>query len=286
LNRDIALENFKIGFPLEEMKSIEMFLFCGSVGDPIYTKDLLRIIQYIKSAENIPAIHIITNGSYKPIQWWGDLGGLLSEQDTVTFSVDGWDQSSNNNYRVNSNFSSITDGIVELRSKSHCKIVWSTIFFNFNQTYITRIKDLAISLGCDEFRTVKSSKFEPLDLPDHLRPDSSLISSGPLMDRESYIISSRRFPAMTRSTNTSHPWAKCLRGEKEIFVDSTGAVMPCSWFQTGYFKDTPSLNFSSIQNQSLHDILSSEGWESFEHLLDSTPPQICVYKCKGCSSGK
>jgi indole-3-glycerol phosphate synthase len=65
----------------------------------------------------------------------------------VTFSIDGWDNESNNKYRVNSEFDSIINGIKVLRTNSPCYIKWSTIYFKFNQLQIDKIIQLAKELG-------------------------------------------------------------------------------------------------------------------------------------------
>ena len=106
LNQEITLADFKSGFPIDTISKIETFLFCGDIGDPIYATDFLKIIEYIKKNSQ-SRVRIVTNGSYKKTDWWQQLGSLLDHNDQVTFSVDGWNNESNNKYRVNSDFDSV-----------------------------------------------------------------------------------------------------------------------------------------------------------------------------------
>jgi MoaA/NifB/PqqE/SkfB family radical SAM enzyme len=84
---------------------------------------------------------------------------VLTEQDTVHFSIDGYDNDSNNLYRVNSDFNSIVTGVKALRDNSNCRLVWAAIAFKFNEDRIDHMKNLALSLGMDAFQLTKSTKF-------------------------------------------------------------------------------------------------------------------------------
>ena len=66
---------------------------------------------------------IVTNGSHKKLSWWIELGKILDQHDSVHFSIDGYDNVSNNQYRVNSDYNSIIAGLQTLRTISHCQIV-------------------------------------------------------------------------------------------------------------------------------------------------------------------
>jgi wyosine [tRNA(Phe)-imidazoG37] synthetase (radical SAM superfamily) len=111
--------NFSSEFILDHVSKIT---FCGDDGDPIYAGDLIPIVRYIKSVRDVEIV-IVTNGSYKKPSWWTELGALLTNKDTVHFSIDGWDNASNNLYRVNSNFDSILSGVTHLRAASQCRMV-------------------------------------------------------------------------------------------------------------------------------------------------------------------
>lgn len=160
-------------FPVDTIKQLDRILFCGDVGDPIYAKDLISIVEYIKSNNPHNQVEIVTNGSYKDPLWWEQLGAVLTNNDIVTFSVDGWDQASNEQYRINCNFESIVIGAQVLRASSNCVMNWSAIYFSFNETNVDKIKLLAKELGFDTFNAVRSTKFDgpySVNGPDLLKP--------------------------------------------------------------------------------------------------------------------
>jgi len=287
VNQEITLANFKSGFPIDILDQIEVFIFCGSIGDPIYATEFLEIIQYIKQNSRV-RIRITTNGSYKKAAWWQQLGSLLDYNDNVTFSVDGWDQDSNNLYRVNSGFDSITEGIKTLRNASACQITWSTIYFSFNQNRIDHIRDLASALGCNLFKTVKSSKFDGRYLTgnvDLLKPDEELVANTSVYETTIDVLKDTRYIPIIPTTPTHpHAWAKCLNLEKEMFIGIDGLVAPCPWFNNAYQqndfieRNSDRLN---IHYRSFFDIINdTELWSELVDSFDRAPLKICQIKCK------
>ena len=51
MGQEISLEEFKKIFNNDMLSQVQRFTMCGDVGDPIYTKDYLSIIDYIKSTK-------------------------------------------------------------------------------------------------------------------------------------------------------------------------------------------------------------------------------------------
>jgi len=112
INTELDLEFFKRNFTPEFILSnVEKITFCGDDGDPIYAHDLIPVIKYLKSVKDIEIV-IVTNGSYKKEDWWTSLGSTLTAKDSVHFSVDGFDNISNNLYRINSDYDSIIQGSI------------------------------------------------------------------------------------------------------------------------------------------------------------------------------
>jgi MoaA/NifB/PqqE/SkfB family radical SAM enzyme len=288
-NQEISLVDFKKAFPSSMLSKIKTFIFCGDIGDPIYATDFLEIIEYIKHHSDT-CIKITTNGSYKKPSWWKQLGKLLSYNDRVTFSVDGWDQDSNNLYRVNSNFNSIVDGIKALRSSSDCAIMWSTIYFNFNQNNIEQIRQIAQDLGCTHFQTVRSSKFNgrySINGVDQLRPSGEYVANTLVYDTSIENINSNRYtPVVSAKPTHPHAWAKCLNYQKDLFIGVNGLLMPCPWFNSGYQNNQFVIdNFDrlSIKHRSYLEILNDQDlWQQLLDLFDDNPLEICKLKCKSC----
>lgn len=286
LNQDIDVDLFKRTFPANDLHHIRRILFCGHVGDPIYSHSLIPIVRYIKDNSDIE-ITIITNGSYRKEEFWEELGLLLDENDSVTFSVDGWDQDSNHLYRVNSNFESIINGIHTLRQSSRCKITWSLIYFQFNQDRIPQIRNIAKDAGCDFFVCVRSSKFDnqyAVNGIDQLKPRPDLIASSLLYERDVENFTDREISKSLYTPRQSHAWAQCANHVKEPFLDIRGLVLPCAWSAGGY-QQNKFLNLYrdrlDIHNRTFIEILEDQDlWNQLKQSWDQDPMPICKLKCK------
>lgn len=283
LNQEMSLEQFKLVFSKEVLDQIQDLLFCGHTGDALYAKDFLDIVEYVKQTSQT-RIQITVNGSYKKPDWWAKLGRLLGDADGVTVSVDGWDNESNNKYRVNSDFDSIVSGIRTLRANSECYINWSTIYFEFNQHHIDQIADIARELGCDSFHLVKSAKFDNHYLvngTDLLKPSIEFVSKNNNYERKK-IIFRRENPFAIKQTKQVHAFAKCMNGAKEINVTVDGYVFPCGWFNTGYQENAffqRNKDKINAYTRSIKDILEDPLWNQ---LTDQFDLEICRIKCKSC----
>ena len=284
LNQEINLETFKKCFTPEILSYIKHLIFCGHTGDPIYASDFLEIISYVKNNSKT-SIRITTNGSYKKESWWINLSQLLDHNDVITFSIDGWDNESNNQYRINSDWTSIIEAIRTVKKYSKCILKWSTIYFSFNQNNIDNIIDIAKSLGCDVFTLVRSSKFDgrySINGSDPLKPLQKLVSTTNNYQRDKIVFGRDDSFTMELEAN-KHPWAKCLNHNREINVTVEGLVFPCGWFNLGYqinnFVEI-NRNLLDINKRPLLEILADPIWQDFINNLEVNPLEICKIKCK------
>jgi MoaA/NifB/PqqE/SkfB family radical SAM enzyme len=223
-------------------------LLCGGQGDPIYCHDFLDIVAYIKKENPNVCVHIITNGSYKTTTWWIDLAQLLNHNDIVTFSIDGWDNDSNNLYRVNSNYDSAVAGLKTLRKyNSKVFIIWSTIVFKFNQDKLDVICDQARELDVDYFNIVESFLFGS-NIPNYINKElgydplePNKVSDWNYHELEVVKLTDRVYPERNKQliSQQAQPVIEeyqqgsviplCRTGERAIYVDAEGILYPCSW---------------------------------------------------------
>ena len=255
LNYNMDLAFVQSFLTLEMLKNnVRRITMCGDVGDPIYCKEYIEICRYIKSVN--PQIHIftITNGSHKKPEWWTELGSVLNEYDTVNFSVDGYDNASNNLYRVNSNWDSIIDGMQSLRhANQQVFINWAAIVFKFNQDHLVFITSQARGLGIDGLQLTKSTKFGSKygeaygGDHDTLEPSAEWISSSHRYERSMINISGRNLPNQDYLEHNREQYIKikqqykdqpivpmCEIGNRGLYVNAEGVLFPCSWTSFPY----------------------------------------------------
>lgn len=283
LQKDITLELFqKIFTPNLLTTQVKRLTMCGDVGDPIYCRDYLEICRYVKEIN--PNIHIytITNGSYKKQEWWEEFGCIMNEKDTVAFSIDGWDNESNNLYRVNSDWNSIITGVSTLTKMRRAHVTWATIVFSFNQDRLKDIEILAQKLGCDNLQITKSIKFGSRfnsynnnGLSDSLEPRSEFVSQSGRYERYSIQLSDRILDNSDYMNTNEIMWRKtiedykndyviplCLIGNRGLYLNAAGQIYPCSWVAAPHHgRQSP--NTGKILK--LEDSL----FRKYEHLFDA-----------------
>ena len=253
---ELTLDFIKKVFTYEVISKTKRILLCGGEGDPIYCKEILEIIKFFKDFNKNIQIIITTNGSYKTASWWETLANTLTDVDIITFSVDGYDQESNNMYRVNSNYESILTGIRTVTSTNpQIKVQWATILFSFNEHKIEMIKQIAKDHGVHDFRLVHSMSFGSKDGYyidkslgyDPLEPSTELtkFNHHNRNSRETlnkYISTENRkiYFENFNSTVAQHyneldkTFDKdilpgCLINERGLYVTASGIIYPCSW---------------------------------------------------------
>lgn len=277
INTELDLEFFKRNFTSDFILSnVEKITFCGDDGDPIYAHDLIQVIQYIKSIKPVEIV-IITNGSHKKSEWWQELGSVLTEQDTVHFSIDGYNNASNNIYRVNSDFVSIIQGIETLRLASKCRLVWATIAFKFNEDQINYMKSLATKLSMDAFQLTKSTKFGSVypsyGADDSLEPSKKFVSGSYRFERDVMLLSSRGLNNTVSLTNVklydsvtevNGVTPLCEIGNKGLYIDARGRLFPCCWVANRYSHNNEWQQLADqfdLHQQTLSNVIADPFWD-------------------------
>jgi MoaA/NifB/PqqE/SkfB family radical SAM enzyme len=293
VNTELDLEFFKRNFTPEFVRAnVEKITFCGDDGDPVYAHDLIPVVQYIKSIKPVEIV-IVTNGSHKKVSWWNELGSCLGPQDSVHFSIDGYDNASNNLYRVNSDYDSIVAGLQALRAASLCQIVWATIAFKFNEDHIERMQQFAKDLGVDRFQLTKSTKFGSVypsyGVDDPLQPSAKFVSGTHRFEREVVALSDagewQEIPLtnlklfnQTPSRNGITPL--CEIGNKGLYIDARGRLFPCCWVANRYNHNSDwqqIANNFNLHIRTLADSITDPFWTAE---FQSFKWQECQTKCK------
>lgn len=277
INTELDIEFFKRNFTPTFIKdNVEKITFCGDDGDPIYAHDLIDVIGYIKAIKNV-SIVIVTNGSYKKQEWWVELAKLLNDVDQIHFSIDGWDQHSNEQYRVNSDWDSIMVGVETMSANSNVYMLWDCIGFKFNENKIEYMKHLAKKLKFDSFQLTKSTKFgskyEHYGKDDILEPTrKDLISSSHRFERRLWHFTDKKIPEPWKHKNIellekvkpiNDILPICHLGNKGLFINSRGEFYPCCWVANRYSHNNHWNNLGKKYNlfdNLLSDIVKDSYW--------------------------
>tara|TARA_Y100001937_G_scaffold55917_1_gene76906 strand:+ start:1090 stop:2112 length:1023 start_codon:yes stop_codon:yes gene_type:complete len=290
VNKDLSLEWFKNNFTGRLLTDVRKLTFCGDDGDPIYAKDFLKILSWFRENNNNVQFVVVTNGSYKTKKWWEQLDSILNEKDHIHFSLDGWDQESNNIYRVNCNWFSIMTGIDAMRrSKAHK--TWAAIAFKFNEHRIFDMQEMAKKLAFDSFQLTLSSKFgknyDTYPKDDPLQPSDKFIASG-RFTRTTVGLSGKKWHDNCVDIFTKRFYNKdstpsiiplCMIGNKGLYLNAKGKFYPCCWtaLRYGHNKDI----FEYIKpSQTLGEVLDDPMWKKlFGDIRNGTAPRECGEKC-------
>lgn len=293
VNTELDLEFFKRNFTPEfVLANVEKITFCGDDGDPIYAHDLISVIRYIKDIKPVEIV-IVTNGSHKKSQWWAELGSVLTELDTVHFSIDGWDHASNGVYRVGSNFSSAVNGIAVLKNSSKCRLVWAAIAFKFNEQQLDHMMKLAQEVGVDRFQLTKSTKFGSVypsyGIDDPLQPSVKYVSSTHRFEREvtaftergtEQPVSQTNIQLFKQATDRNGITPLCEIGNKGLYIDARGRLFPCCWVANRYSHNSEWQQLAeqfNLHKNTLTNTLQNNFWATE---FQTFRWQECQGKCK------
>jgi MoaA/NifB/PqqE/SkfB family radical SAM enzyme len=313
-NKELDLDFFQRTLTPDILQTqVRRITMCGDIGDPIYASEFIEIVDYIKKIN--PKIHIytITNGSHRSAEWWQRLASVSNEYDTINFSIDGYDDASNNLYRVNSDWDSIMTGMRTMVQQSPAFVYWATIVFSFNQDHLAVIKNLAKEQGCDGFQITHSTKFGSKygdaygGSADILEPRSEFVSPSHRYERFFHDLSGRQplnqeYLALNRLTfrqvkqnHNTMITPLCLVGNRGLYVSADGILHPCSWVSFPYtsmstarktirFQDSFHQVYRdrlSLKKRNLNEIMADPIWAklfgSFDSVTDAWVE--CEQKC-------
>lgn len=238
--------------------------FCGDYGDPIYHPDFINFVKRFKERGAI--VNLTTNGSYKTANWWKELVELLTDQDQITFSIDGTPENFTQ-YRINADWTSIKTGI-DVATAAVVKTQWKYIPFLYNETDIDQANKLSDSLGIDTFSVVASDRFDAST--EYLKPTTELVGD--------------RYTAQQAwKSNKKNSVVPRCQNNKEHYITATGHYSPCCFIADHrfYYKTQFGKNKReySIVDQTLTQILQLPTVVDFYQNLNQQPS--CQFNCPG-----
>lgn len=238
---------------------------CGNYGDPIYHPEFEYFVQRLKNKG--ARLQIVTNGSYKTVQWWRDLVRHLDRRDHVIFSIDGLPDNFHQ-YRINGHWPSIQDAI-SVCVDSPVQTTWKYIPFAFNESCIEQARQLSESMGIDQFLISKSNRFD--------RSDMMIFQPRQDLTHEQ---TQNRMSFKQNHEHSIQP--KCQKGDSH-FISAQGHYMPCCYigdhrfyYKTIFGRDRPSYD---IKNHTLTKILAQEPTKNFYQNIQIDKPKVCQFSC-------
>jgi len=239
---------------------------CGNNGDPIYHSDFPALCQRLKN--NNCKLSITTNGSAKTKKWWNELNSILDNNDQVTFSIDGLEDT-NHLYRKNAKWQSIMDAIEVLKVRK-CQMVWKYIVFKHNQHQIKEAMELSTSLGFDRFRLEHSDRW---------------LSNKEMMPDDEYVddYHEHQKSVLVDIKYKSNMSPDCLENNlpsNSLYIDAKGDFYPCCWMG-GYryrYKSvfSPKQKSFNIKDNTLNQILENN---SIKEFFGSTKQFTSAHEC-------
>lgn len=117
---------------LDEYTDLRYIHLVGTVSEPTLYKHFYNLCHYLVKREI--AIEICTNGDTHNPEWWGKLGEILTERDSVYFSVCGSTQELHEIYRVNCSLENLLENARAFRKANKHGIDYiQHIKFGYNE---------------------------------------------------------------------------------------------------------------------------------------------------------
>lgn len=247
----LSIDWFKDTFNTHNLVNINKIFFCGNVGDPCATPDLLKICDYLKSIKSDIVLGANTNGSLKTKEWFKELGKILNGTfDYLVFSIDGLEDT-NSIYRKNTNWSKIIEN-AESYISTGASAHWDMLVFEHNKHQVEDAKELARKIGFNWFRSKETDRWDTYPISKNLQPASSF-------QKQNYSLVN---PVCEKDRDNS------------IFIDYTGKVWPCCHMAEAYLNEIGKELHTDIKQYSASALL-----DEYKIRLQNEPFYICRRAC-------
>lgn len=234
---DLDIENFARFMDCPAGDNIKTLVLCGDYGDSIYYPQLIEFIKRFRDRN----FEIMTNGSFQKAEFWHELNSVLTEKDSITFAIDGLEDT-NHLYRRNSDWTSTMQGL-EIAIAGPAKVYWQTIVFSFNQDKLDDIKHFAESKGA-KFFTLNTHRYGD----DRLKPSN-----------ETFIETDFEYKSKYQTSEIIEITPQC---EEERVITADGYLLPCCWIRhpkTFYKSDLWIERDTWLNKMAINDITLDQG---------------------------
>lgn len=257
----ISLNPFKKIFDKKFFDTYDLGVInmCGNRGDPITTKHLFEICEYITSSSPNTIIKMATNGGLRTKTYWAKLGKVFAKAakgSEVTFGIDGL-KDTNHIYRQRVNFDKVMENAQSFIDNGG-EARWQYLIFKHNEHQIDEAYDLSQKIGFTKFITIHTPRFAHTQKKDGKKnfrfqnKDFELETADP-----QYLIvkEAKEFIDSDDQEGVSCKASK----NNEFYIDSKGRLLPCCWIgnsldhMEGPFKFMPDrvMNFYDVDEMNV-----------------------------------
>jgi MoaA/NifB/PqqE/SkfB family radical SAM enzyme len=302
---DLDINILKKSISLTTWANLKHVRLCGTYGDPCMHKDLIDIVQWIKSVSSAK-ITINTNGGIRSVLWWKQLAQTLNTNDMVIFGLDGLEDT-NHLYRINVNYKKVIKNLTAFIQAGGTSI-WQFLVFKHNEHQIDQARELANKLGCKEFIVKRSSRF--------VNKSHKIVNNTPVLDNHGNVLYLIEPPTDTFYVNEGYKNITSIihlhRNYKQYLKETTidcmskilqyinitaeGNVFPCGWladrmygFETETHKDHNKLmsiidSIGGLEKINLHhtpleDIIKGPWFSAVEESWKDNSIERCANQC-------
>ena len=250
----LSLDDIKKIFPNELIRRLRLVFFCGTYGNPIWAKDVLPVIKWLREVNPKLEIGLNTNGSARTEKWWVEMADVLGDNGYVVFSIDG-DEETNHIYRRWTNYNKIIRNAKSF-IKSGGEAIWEFLVFKHNEHQVDDIEKFSKELGFKRFTSKKTGRF--------LTKDHTIVEKQEVLDKKGNVeyylekpdnpkyrnVSLEKIDEIIKQESSFDGYLdkvkiKCLvQSKKELYLSAEGLLVPCGWLYDRmygeYVKDSKS----------------------------------------------
>lgn len=255
--KSLTLNWFESNLKPNQILQLDKIFFCGNVGDPAGTPQLLDIIEYLKKCKPELVVGLNSNGGLKTKTWWSRLGTLLNGPlDYCVFSIDGLEDT-NHLYRRNVKWDKIIENATAFISTG-ASAHWDMLVFEHNKHQVLEAQQLAKEMNFTWFRAKETDRWDSYTTNLGILPAGEY--TAPSYGREIICEKDR---------------------DKSVFLDYTGKYWPCCHMAEAYLNKIGLELHGDIRNYN-----NSELFKEYKvRLTTETPFYICRRAC-GKTTGK
>lgn len=297
--QNIDLLTFKDSFSVEFIQQIETISLCGNFGDPILCKDLLEIVEYIKTSNNQIRLDIHTNGSARSTEWWERLAKVMPDNHLVHFAIDGLEDT-HSLYRIGTDFNRIIDNAKTFINHNG-KARWVFITFKHNEHQLSAAREMAKTLHFDSFHEKQSARFIGNPWFDVYDKDKNVTHRLENPSEQKIIFIDKKTVDNYKDLIPKATIECGVEKSKSLYVDAYMNIWPCCFVGAiPYLYSTPEqliFNFNqenqllfndivkrlpnnSLLTNSIESIVDSESWQTvWDDVFKNKSLLTCVRVC-------